>query len=299
MKHETRVSDLTKTAELYSATQRKDKAHKKMCDWIAYPSDRSVDVADTYAKLVAARNEVAKAEDAVRKIPLMRRSQTQAMLGLSLSQAHAACLLAKNLSGHCTSSTEFGPLKSDVRTSRGAPYGGIKKWFKTDRHIKLTIDPEGIPLLYDKAIQGNHDGVVLVGAFPDGRVAWAQAYKSGIKVVHGYMARDTSTAISYHSERSQEHADAGLAKKVQEWRDALPDPKRDRRLRLIARLCHDTKATLKDALSAGFCKPGIESFQARFGIKNTATLPELVKTGDPSAVMLALRLAAKIGRKTT
>lgn len=70
--------------------------------------------------------------------------------------------------------------------------------------------------------------------------------------------------------------------------------KAERRARLVARLCGNVRATIADARALGYCLPGIQAFQERHGIGDEATLPELVRTGDPSAVRLALSVARKV-----
>lgn len=67
---------------------------------------------------------------------------------------------------------------------------------------------------------------------------------------------------------------------------------------LVARLCHGVTATLADARAMHYCEPGIRAFQERHGVGDTATLPELIRTGDPSAVRLALSIARKVRRDT-
>lgn len=67
----------------------------------------------------------------------------------------------------------------------------------------------------------------------------------------------------------------------------------------MARLCNGAHATLADAKSLGYCEPGIRAFQTRHGIGDAATLPELVRTGDPSAVRLALKIARTVKREAT
>jgi hypothetical protein len=106
-----------------------------------------------------------------------------------------------------------------------------------------------------------------------------------------------NAAVCYHSTNSREHAQAGFAKKhaahLAELRQRRLSDKQARRVRLIARLCGGITATLADAKGLGFCEPGIRAFQDRHGIGNSATLPELIRTGDPSATRLALSLARK------
>ena len=56
-------------------------------------------------------------------------------------------------------------------------------------------------------------------------------------------------------------------------------------------------ATIADARAMGYCEPGIESFQAKHGIGDSASLPALVRTGNPDAIRLALKLARRVSVK--
>jgi hypothetical protein len=123
---------------------------------------------------------------------------------------------------------------------------------------------------------------------------------------------DATHATCYHSEYSAEHARAGLAKKraIEKARTAYElarteahaaaaaaHKKQERRATLIARLCGGISATIGDAKKLGYCSPGIAAFQSRHGLGDTVPLPELIKTGNASAVALALKLARTVSRQ--
>jgi hypothetical protein len=129
------------------------------------------------------------------------------------------------------------------------------------------------------------------------------ANKSGktIESVEGWIAHDIALSVTCHSTIGVADAKSGLARKLEaleaerQHREALneSDPRQMRRARLIARLCGNATATIKDARKLGFCIPGIRAFRARHGIDPKASLPDLIRTGDPNATKLALYIARK------
>lgn len=146
------------------------------------------------------------------------------------------------------------------------------------------------------------DGITLVGLKADRQACWIAIKNRSLHVTQGWFV--VNGANSYHSEVSLEHAQKGLAKKIAVWQKELKErekrvleakefQKTQRRISLVARLCDGLKATIEDAKELGFCSAGIQQFQNRYGISDSATLPELVRTGDPSATRLAFHLARK------
>jgi hypothetical protein len=141
--------------------------------------------------------------------------------------------------------------------------------------------------------------------------------------------------MTYHSTVSHEHAERGLRRKIaaheadvartEAWRAAAIEraaaeqrassaaawsarhggdaqiaaaAREDRRVRLIARLCHGVVATVADARDMGYCAPGIAAWQAAHGLAKatSAPLPVLVQSGNRSAIALALRLARRVAQ---
>ena len=107
--------------------------------------------------------------------------------------------------------------------------------------------------------------------------------------------------VIFHSAKSPDNAIEGLDFKIR-MRDeielkAAQRRKEKRRTALIARLCRNVTATVEDAKAFGFCIPGIKAFQARYGIGDTATLSELIHTGNQDAANLAMAVALKLQRK--
>lgn len=139
------------------------------------------------------------------------------------------------------------------------------------------------------------DGIALVGLKANREACWLEVKGRQLTVTQGWFV--VEGGMSYHSEVSLEHAQKGLAKKVavlqRELKERENYRKTQRRVSLVARFCDGIKATIADAKELGFCDVGIQQFKNRFGIGDEATLPELVRTGDPSATRLAFHLARK------
>jgi hypothetical protein len=148
------------------------------------------------------------------------------------------------------------------------------------------------------------EGLPLIALTPAGECTWVRARGKTILDESGWIAYAPDFGgICYHSTQSWAHAAAGLAKKLAKLdaaeQAAAESRKTTRRLQLIARLCRNAVATVDDARSLGYCSPGIAAFQARHGIGDRATLPELMKTGDAAAQRLALCLARQVSRQQT
>ncbi len=73
-----------------------------------------------------------------------------------------------------------------------------------------------------------------------------------------------------------------------------PDYRRQRKARLIARLCGGLACTVEDARSLGYCRAGIDAFRDRYGLMDTATASQLRATGNPSAVRVISVAASRV-----
>jgi len=204
-----------------------------------------------------------------------------------------------------------------TKTSVGEKYSRSCPKYKTNAEHIISLDLAGIPLLADNAelkAASNRDGLPLIALYPDGRAVWVLRKNKSIVSEAGFIAYDSERRICYHHTESLAQAERGLAKKIaafdreratiaaaaaQRESDRLiyrfsPAGIAERRTKLVARLCSGATASLSDALELGYCEPGIRAFQQDFGIGNTASLPDLVRTGNPSAIRLALKIARKI-----
>lgn len=229
--------------------------------------------------------------------------------------------------------TEFvrGKIRRETALQRSGSVEFVVEWTTASRPYAQTLSSVGeqysrrctyrktdathiVRLSHEWAAEWNQvdadasmrDGIALVGLKADRQACWLTIKNRSLHLTQGWFVVDG--ANSYHSEVSLEHAKKGLAKKVAAWQKHLAQEaqrraegrkkideynKAQRRMSLVARFCDGLKATIADAKELGFCDVGIQQFQNRFGIGDSATLPELVKTGDPSATRLAFHLARK------
>lgn len=181
-------------------------------------------------------------------------------------------------------------------SSSGEQYSRKCTYRKTDATHIVRLSPEwAAEWNQADADASMRDGIALVGLKSDRQACWLTIKNRSLHLTEGWFVVDGPH--SYHSTDSLEHAQRGLAKKVAAWQKGearLNEHKRaQRRMSLVARFCDGIKATIADAKELGFCDVGIQQFQDRFGISDSATLPELVRTGDPSATRLAFHLARK------
>ncbi len=188
-------------------------------------------------------------------------------------------------------------------SSSGEQYSRRCAFRKTDATHIVRLSPEWVAeWTQEDADASMRDGIALVGLKADRQACWLTIKNRSLHVTKGWFV--TNGVNSYHSEVSLEHAQKGLAKKIAVWQKELKErekrvleakefQKTQRRVSLVARLCDGLKATIEDAKELGFCSAGIQQFKNRFGIGDSATLPELVETGDPSATRLAFHIARK------
>ena len=192
---------------------------------------------------------------------------------------------------------------TQTMSSSGEQYSRRCTYRKTDATHIVRLSPEwAAEWTQEEADASMRDGLALVGLKSDRQACWLEIKGRQLSVTQGWFVVDGPN--SYHSTDSLQHAQKGLAKKiaawqkreegrVKFWREVRDYRKMQRRVSLVARLCNGIKASIADAKELGFCDVGIQQFKNRFGIGDEATLPELVKTGDPSATRLAFHLARK------
>lgn len=185
---------------------------------------------------------------------------------------------------------------TQTMSSSGEQYSRRCTYRKTDAtHIVCLSHEWAAEWTKEDADASMRDGIALVGLKADRQACWLTIKNRSLHLTEGWFVVDGPN--SYHSKESLEHAQKGLAKKVavlqRELKERENYRKTQRRVSLVARLCDGIKATIEDAKELGFCNVGIQQFQNRYGISDSATLPELVRTGDPSATRLAFHLARK------
>jgi hypothetical protein len=199
--------------------------------------------------------------------------------------------------------------------SRGEQYSRRCTYRKNDAIHRVRVSASGLAWMYCNPALcslSRMDGLPLIDLGPNGAAKWLVLRGKQIALESGWVVADEAKSVCYHSTRSLEAAQRGLAKKVaardrelaeaaerERLRRASPEYKSERRARLVARLCGGATATVADARAMGYCTPGIEAFRTQHGIGETATLPELCRTGDVRAVRLALAVARRVARTVT
>lgn len=267
------------------------------------------------ATLASASLDAAKA--AYAKIPRARRETAETVAKFAMEYARSiARHYGGEYSGNTTARAEWGTAAT-ARTyiSRGEQYSRRCTYRKTDAEHVVTLDPARVHALHacERLRQlSAADGLALIALDDDGSAVWVKTTGKAITHESGWVIGDD--VCCYHSTQSRAHAAKGHARKRAridaeraeiEARRLATTPgtpeyiaaqKADRRARLITRLCKGATATIADARRLGYCVPGIEAFQRAHGIGDAAPLPDLIKTGNPSAVRLALEVARKLAK---
>ncbi len=251
---------------------------------------------------VAVREEW-RANGAWRALDKPRRTWAAETKKWAEDQGMLAACLGASYSGDTYPVVQWGD-KSVAYTTTG--YGD--KYSRSCKYSKINADHIAILCAEDVVRLDEHrpiaqasaaEGLPIIGLMGDGRFVWVRRKGKAIVSENGWIGCHAGTI--YHSKKSAEAAQAGAkrkAKKVERERwEALHSRKIERRARLVSRLCGKVIATIADARAMGYCEPGIESFQAKHGIGDSASLPALVRTGNPDAIRLALKLARRVSVK--
>ena len=264
---------------------------------------------DCLGAYITAAQASRDAAAALARIPRPRRDAAGAAVTFAEQHAIEA---ARRMGGHYSGATSYAvrwhaspqPATAHTSTDKGEQYSRSCKYSKTDARHSVTLDTSGISLLASSPLVAlsARDGLPLVSLRGDGSAVWIVSRGKQIGAQAGWIIGDAF--VCYHSTESREHAAKGYERKRRAYeaeqaaqaereraRRASPEYKAERRARLVARLCSGLTATIADARAAGYCTPGIEEFQRRHGIGDSASLPELCRTNNPLAVALALRVA--------
>lgn len=321
MKPQTKVLDLLRLLAIQTAEQSANTARQA--------AQRELDAVIKAARLpslidpvtlsraarAAAAHEDAKT--AYAKIPRARRETAETVAEFAIEYARSvAHRYGGEYSGTTTARAEWS-IAATARTylSNGEQYSRRCTYHKIDAAHAITLDPSRVHALYtnDRLRQlSAADGLPLIALDDDGAAVWVKTSGKAIIAESGWIIGDD--VCCYHSTQSREHAIKGHARKRAkidaeraeiEARRLATTPgtpeyiaaqKAERRARLIARLCKGATATITDARKLGYCGPGIAAFQRAHGIGDTAPLPDLIRTGNPSAVRLALEIARKLAK---
>lgn len=269
----------------------------------------------TISRAKQAKEAKEQAKKAFSSLPKQRQQLAENIHKTALQIALEAARMGGDYSGNVSHSARFGSgvnlATAHTVTDLGERYSRSCKYSKTDAEHVVQLDPSRVHALVESARLRElsiRDGLHLIALDDDGKATWVTTKGKQIAAEHGWIIGDD--VCCYHSTKSRDDAIKGHARKRAEidrrnaeaaererLRKASPEYKAERRARLMARLCSSLKATLADAKACGYCDPGIEEFQRRHGIGDTATLPELVKTGNSLAVALALKLARQAAKK--
>lgn len=309
----TPVKDLLKLLAMREAETHAAAARAKAQKALEVAIASSLPLIDpvTLSRASAMRQACDAAKEAFTKLPKPRRETAEhvAKTALEIGQ-QAARKMGDSYSGDTSNRVTWGETThAETYTSPGDSYGGkAHKYSKTDAVHIVRLDPSRVHALVEAARLRElsiRDGLPLIALDADGACVWVKSSGKQIVSQPGWIIGDEN--VGFHSTKSREDAVKGYTKKRAAWDaerltqaerekawKASPAYKAERRARLVARLCGSITATIEDARALGYCVPGIEAFQRQHGISDTATLPQLVKTGDPSAVALALKIARKV-----
>lgn len=316
MKTTTKATDLERNVTASTARRQAETAKTRAAAAVAHEIDGTAQAgssADIIAAAVIAAHSARAAESAFSRLPKDRRDAARYTRDRAETLARcAAQAMGRDYSGTTTHRVRWSTTANAwSATEKGAQYSSRCKYRKTDGIHTVQLSYAGAPELAAQSLivdTSRRDRCPLIALHPADAAGvraatWVVTTRGGqIAAQHGWIATREGDAQIFHSTKSASHAAAGLRKKLEaqqrerELRAAAADPRTDRRARLVARLCAGASATIRDARALGYCTPGIEAFQQRHNIGSRASLPDLVRTGDPSAVALALAVARRIRR---
>jgi len=305
MKNTTASSDLKKHITEVARRTEADRARSRAIETLDSGDAQQVHAcAEAY---LDARVRCAAAAAIVSATPKARREKAKNLHDFALGHARdIARRLGGSYSGATTIAAQWGEQAcARTTTGDGDQYSRSCRYRKRDAKHLITLSADTAPHLMQSErirIASAAEGLPLISLNPAGECTWVRAKGKALASESGWIAYAAEFGgTCYHSTRSRAHSEAGLVKKLairrREAAAAAESRKTTRRLQLIARLCRNAVATVDDARSLGYCSPGIAAFQARHGIGDRATLPELMQTGDPAAQRLALCLARQVSRQ--
>ena len=309
MKTQTKLDDLKKPIAAESARHRADGDLHVLT--AALPSQGAECCHALLDRYMTSNNAATDAAAPLAKLPTSRRELAASTAKAALEIGRRAALQGESYSGKTDYRATWGDSanpSAGTYTDKGDQYSRGCTYRKIDADHVVRLSPEWSPLLVEREelrTLSEREGLSLIGIHEDGRCTWVKRKGKTITSEVGWIAFFGS--ICYHSTISQSDAGKGLARKLdaarREWSgeqirqlDRVKSAKEERRARLVARLCGSVVATVADARALGFCPPGIEQFQAQHGIGSSAPLPSLIRTGNPSAIRLALAIARRVNR---
>jgi len=311
MKTETKISDLNALlAQKSTALALKKAIDAGMKTYAAGPNAArdswQTETAQEAAGIMAAHLAARTAEGAFHKLALPRREEARATMATAESWGEIAVGLGGDYSGSVSSLVGWGDhAAAETRTSWGEQYSRKCTYRKTDAVHRVTLCASGavalrsLPEIAELSRWENLPLISLDGS--SGAAVWVVAKNKSLHAVSGWVAWSGDRKTIFHSTESREHASRGLAKKlVVAKKEAILSAQKskiERRARLVARICGGLVATVADAKRLGYCEPGILAFQNSTGFGDAVALPDLIKSGNASAVALALSIARKLSTK--
>ena len=307
MKNTTISSDLTKYITEVARRTEADRARARAIECLDSIDPQQVHAAAEAYR--AAKTTCAAASAIFGVLPRARREAARALHDSTLTYARD---IARRLGGSYSGETRIAAQWGEQATARtttdtGEQYSRSCTYRKTDAKHIITLSADTAPHLMQSEhirVASSAEGLRLISLTPAGQCTWVRSKGKAILSEAGWIAYSPEFGgTCYHSTQSRAHAEVGLSRKLsitrREAQAAAASRKATRRLQLIARLCRNAVATVEDARALGYCSPGIAAFQSRHGIGDRATLPELMRTGDPAAQRLALCLARQVSRQQT
>ena len=304
MKTTTKNDALTKLLRTEETKKASERAKSRAMNGIEMRSATPEEVAKRAVEAHAAHCAAEQAAADFRALPKPRRDWAKEAKKWAEDQACHGFDLGGDYSGDTSRSIRWADCSlARTATGYGDKYSRSCKFSKTDAEhiVQLCVEDvvrlDGCRLIAERSAG---EGLPVIGKRDDGRFIWIKAGKGkSIESESGWIGCVGGTI--YHSKKSAEDAQAGAKRKAQRAERERWETKNarviERRARLVSRLCGGLVATIADARAMGYCEPGIESFQAKHGIGDAASLPALVRTGNPDAIRLALKLARRVSVK--
>lgn len=303
MKTTTKIDALNKLLKIEEAKEKAERAKSWAMIGIEIRSTTHEEVAKRAVEAHTAQCTEYKADEDFRALPKPRRDWAKEAKKWAEDQARHGLDLGGDYSGDTSQSIRWGDSSlARTATCHGDKYSRSCKYYKTDAEHIVQLCVEDVARLDEHrpiAQASASEGLPVIGLIGDGRFVWVRSKGKAIVAENGWIGCHAGTI--YHSKKSSEDAQAGAERKAKKaererW-EALHSRKIERRARLVSRLCGGIMATIADARAMGYCEPGIKSFQAKHGIGDAASLPALVRTGNPDAIRLALKLARRVSVK--
>lgn len=269
----------------------------------------------SYSAVADASTVALHAKKAWHQIPRKRRLRAENLHKIVVKTVESAFELGGYYSGETTNEIIWeGPASASTIRRSGDSYRRNKWQCRTDANHEIHLDYDGLLAMEHNAAlleQSTEEGLPIIALYRLKRrphvyqAVWAQkGTGKAITAVSGWIAYDSARNLMCHSTISAADARKGLIAKIEvtieehRHQEALREvsPKMERRARLIAKLCGKIHATITDARKLGYCDPGIMAFRRVHGFGSSVSLPELVETGNPLAIKLALYLARRVAR---